>query len=162
MTENAVEKARKAAEAAAAKLAEAEAAEDARLAQIAAERAERAREYDRDLLSRWTEIAAEARDSEGYEPLEYDPNTMPFLEGLIRFAAAREKRRIVVQAAQNAESALEIPVSQRTVPVGDRVYSVDVAAELTKIVENEANRRVAEFSEAFEAKRNRAIDGEGQ
>ncbi|MEE1754846.1 hypothetical protein [Streptomyces sp. SP18CS02] len=160
MTENAVEKARKAAETAAAKLAEAEAAEDARLAQIAAERAERAREYDRDLLSRWTEIAAEARDSEGDRDLEYDPNTMPFLEGLIRFAAGREKRRIVLQAAQNAESTLEIPVSQCTVPVGDRIYSVDVAAELTRIVESEVNRRVTDFAEAFEAKRNRAIDGE--
>jgi hypothetical protein len=103
-----VEKARKAAEAAAERLADAEAAEDARLAQVAAERAERAREYDRELLSRWAEIATEARDSEGYKALEYDPNTMPFLEGLIRFAAAREKRRIVVQAAQNAESTLEI------------------------------------------------------
>ncbi|WP_327702208.1 hypothetical protein OG530_10245 [Streptomyces decoyicus] len=162
MTDNAVEKARKAAEAAAAKLAEAEAAEDARQAQIAAERAERAREYDRDLLSRWTQIAADARDSEGNAAFKYDPNTMGFLEGLIRFAAAREKRRIVVQAAQNAESTLEIPVSQRTVPVGDRFYSVDVAAELTRIVEGEANRRVAEFSEAFEAKRNRAINGEAE
>jgi len=161
MTENAVEKARKAAEAAAAKLAEAEAVEASRQAQIATERAERAREYDRDLLSRWTEIAADARDSEGDATFKYDPNSMGFLEGLIRFAAAREKRRIVVQAAQNAESALEIPVSHRTVPVGDRFYSVDVAAELTRIVEGEANRRAAEFSEAFEAKRNRAINGEG-
>ncbi|WP_409472864.1 hypothetical protein [Streptomyces sp. HC307] len=160
MTENALEKARKAAEKAAAALADAEAAEDARLAQIAAERAERARDYDRDLLSRWTQIAADARDSEGTGAFEYDPNTMGFLEGLIRFAAAREKRRIVVQAAQNAESTLEIPVSQRTVPVGDRFYSVDVAAELTRIVEGEASRRVAEFSEAFDAKRQEYINGE--
>ncbi|WP_327727030.1 hypothetical protein OG250_06660 [Streptomyces sp. NBC_00487] len=162
MTAIDVEKARKAAEAAAAKLAEAEAVEAARQAQIAAERAERAREYDRDLLSRWTQIAADARDSESAGSFEYDPNTMGFLEGLIRFAAAREKRRIVVQAAQNAESTLEIPVPQRTVPVGDRFYSVDVAAELTRIVEGEASRRVAKFSESFEAKRERFISGEAE
>ncbi|MFF7389173.1 hypothetical protein ACFZAE_12120 [Streptomyces scabiei] len=161
MTENAVEKARKAAEAAAAKLAEAEAAEDARLAQIAAERAERAREYDRDFLAHWTEIAREAVESEGDKSADYDPGTMGFLEGLIRFAAGREKRQTVLMHAQNAESALGISTAQSTVPEA-RHYSLDVVGYLTQIVEKEAARRHQEFADALEAKRNRAIDGEGQ
>ncbi|MEW9519339.1 hypothetical protein [Streptomyces tubercidicus] len=160
MIENAVEKARKAAEAAAAKLAEAEAAEHARLAQIAAERAERARDYDRDFLAHWTEIAREAVESEGDKSADYDPSTMGFLEGLIRFVAGREKRRTVLTHAQNAESALGISTAQSTVPEA-RHYSLDVVGYLTKIVEDEAARRHGEFADALEAKRNRAIDGEG-
>ena len=159
MTENAVEKARKAAEAAAAKLAEAEAAEDARLAQIAAERAERAREYDRKFLARWTEIAHEAVESEGDMSSDYDPGTMAFLEGLIRFVAGREKRRTVLNHAQNAEATLGISTAQSTVPES-RHYSLDVAGYLTKIVEDEAARRHSEFAEALEAKRRRFINGE--
>jgi hypothetical protein len=160
VTENAIEKARKAAEVAAAKLAEAEAAEAARQAEIAEQRAERAREYDRDFLARWTEIAREAVESEGDKSADYDPSTMGFLESLIRFAAGRAKRQTVLSHAQNAEATLGISTAQSTVPEF-RHYSLDVVGYLTRIVEDEAARRHSEFADALETKRNRAIGGEG-
>ncbi|MFD5207746.1 hypothetical protein ACFWNF_12580 [Streptomyces anulatus] len=159
MTDNAVEKARKVAEAAAAKLAEAEATEAIRQAEIAAQRAERAAVYDQDFYARWPEISRQAVESEGDRIADYDPEGMGFLEGLIRFAAGREKRRLVIQHAQSAEVALGVPAAKRTVPISDREYKLDILGYLTSIVEKEAERRSTVFAEELEAKRAKYISG---
>ncbi|MFE7954287.1 hypothetical protein [Streptomyces sp. NPDC057413] len=153
---NDLEKARKAAEAANAKLAELEAQEAARQAQEAAQRREREEEYARGFLKGWRDRAAEAASVSTSD--EYDPDTMGFLEGLIRFAAAREKRRIVLDEARRAESVLEVPTS--TIPP-DRFYQLDVIGHIERIIRSEAARRVAEFEAELEAERERFINGEG-
>ncbi|MGV2916370.1 hypothetical protein [Streptomyces alfalfae] len=157
-TQEDLEKARKAAERAAAKVAELEAAEAARLDAVTAKRLERTREYDTDFHARWPELAQKAKDSEG-ALIDYDPKTMGFLENLIRFAAAREKRRIVLDHARRAESTLGISSAQSTVP-DDREYALDVVGYLNRIVTNESRRRAAEFADALEGQREEFINGQ--
>ncbi|MEW2454382.1 hypothetical protein [Streptomyces albus] len=159
MTAIDLEKARKAAEAAAAKLAEAEAAEAVRQVEIAAQRAERTREYDADFHRRWREVSDAALHDADVAPVEYDPETMGFLENAIRLVTSRGKRRIVLDHAKRAETTIGIPSHQSTVP-DDRYYSFDFAAMVTEIVQKEAGRRVAEFADALEAEREKFINGE--
>ena len=154
---NELEKARKAAEAAKAKLAELEAQEAARQAQEAAQRREREEEYARGFLRGWRDRAYEAASVDPYN--EYDPTTMGFLEGLVRFAAAREKRRIVLDEARRAESVLGVPSAQSTIPP-DRAVQLDVLGHIERIVRQEAARRAAEFEAELEAERERFINEE--
>ncbi|MCX4831194.1 hypothetical protein OG746_20880 [Streptomyces sp. NBC_01016] len=152
-----LDKARKAAEAAQAKVAKLEAEEALRRDAAAAKRVDLTRKYDTEFHSRWTELAAKARDSEG-APVDYDPKTMGFLEDLVRFAAGREKRRIVLDHARRAETTLGISSTQSTVP-DEREYTLDVVDYLKWIVVNESRRRAAEFADALEAEREAFING---
>ncbi|MFG2789938.1 hypothetical protein [Streptomyces sp. NPDC048419] len=160
-TQDELQKARKAAEAAQAKLAKLEAEEALRRDADAAKRAERTAEYDAAFHSRWRQVADEAKASEGSTDVEYDPETMGFLEGLIRFATGRGKRRIVMEHAQRAESTLGISSAESTVP-DERPFTLDIIGDITRIVEREAGRRTAEFADALEAEREAFINGEGK
>ncbi|MDX2804858.1 hypothetical protein [Streptomyces scabiei] len=157
-TQEELEKARKAAERAAAKVAELEAAEATRLDAEAAKRLERTREYDAGFHARWPELAQKANNSEG-APIDYDPKAMGFLENLIRFAAGREKRRIVLDHARRAESTLGMVAKERNVP-DERPYTLDVVSYLNEIVRKESNRRAAELADSLEGEREKFINGE--
>jgi hypothetical protein len=159
MTTPDLEKARKAAEVAAAKLADAEAAETARQAEIAAQRAERTQQYDADFHRQWRRVSDAAQNAEDVAPIEYDPETMGFLESAIRLVTRQGKRSAVLNQARRAETTIGIPSNQSTVP-DERNYSFDFAAMVTEIVKKEAGRRVAEFADELEAKRERFINGE--
>ncbi|MFZ4300994.1 hypothetical protein ACOZE3_24150 [Streptomyces cinereoruber] len=159
MTAIDLEKARKAAEAAAAKLAEAEAVETARQAEIAARRAERTQEYDAEFHRNWRKIAEQAQNGEDLATVEYDIETMGFLENAIRLSVFQGKRRIVQDHARRAESTIGIPSNQSTIP-DDRYYGFNFAEMVTGIVQKEASRRVAEFADEMEAKRQAFINGE--
>jgi hypothetical protein len=159
MTTTDLEKARKAAEVAAAKLAEAEAAEAVRQAEIAEQRAERTREYDADFHRRWRKVSDSAVHDADVAPIEYDPETMGFLENAIRICTARGKRAAVLNHARRAESTIGIPSNQSTVP-DDRHYSFDFAEMVQAVVNKEAGRRVAEFADELEAKRQAYINGD--
>lgn len=152
-----IDKARAAAEKARQELEALETAEAENAAKLAAEREERALQYDREFFKDWRALAEEAvsyeRDSD-----TYDPATMGFLEGMIRLAAAREKRRYVLQAAQRAEATMGIPSSQSTVPES-RHYSFDVVGHITGIIEREAARRAAAFGGELDAKREAYVNG---
>ncbi|MFC8173086.1 hypothetical protein [Streptomyces sp. NPDC057325] len=159
MTATDLEKARKAAEAAAAKLAEAEAVEAARQAEIAARRAERTQEYDAEFHRNWRKIADEVQNGEDLVTVEYDVETMGFLENAIRLSVFQGKRLVVQNHARRAESTIGVPSNQSTIP-DDRHYSFNFAEMVTNIVQKEAGRRVAEFSDEMEAKRQAFINGE--
>ncbi|MGV9322463.1 hypothetical protein [Streptomyces sp. NPDC003660] len=157
MTDPKLQKAREAAAKAQRELEALEAAEAENAAKLAAEREERALKYDRGFFKDWRALAEKAvsyeRDAD-----TYDPATMGFLEGVIRLAAAREKRRYVLQAAQRAEATMGIPSSQSTVPES-RHYSFDVVGHITGIIEREAARRAAEFADELDAKRETYVNG---
>ncbi|MFJ2568569.1 hypothetical protein ACIO02_37610 [Streptomyces sp. NPDC087568] len=157
MTENAIEKARKAAQSAAEKLAELEAAEQQKAAEKAAQRREREREWAKGFLSRWSELAREATKVDRTSD-EYDPNTMGFLEGVIRFAAAREMRTAVLTEAERAEHVLEVPSNKTTVPQ-PRPYPLDITSHMEAIIKSEVRRRVAEFADKLEAEREEFVNG---
>ncbi|MEV0139348.1 hypothetical protein [Streptomyces globisporus] len=157
MTANKLEKARAAAAKAAEELAALEAAEAAEAAQTDAERKERAREYSRDFLARWHELANDAVND--YERADtYDPDSMAFLEGLIQFATAREKRRHVLSEAQLAEAALGVPSNESRVPE-NRYYSLDVVNHIENIIRKEVTRRATPFAEELEAQREAYVNG---
>ncbi|MFC9285343.1 hypothetical protein [Streptomyces sp. NPDC057052] len=157
MTDAKLEKVRAAAAKAVEELATLEAAEAAKAAQNAAEREERAREYSRDFLTRWHELANDVADD--YENADtYDPDSMAFLEGLVQFATAREKRRHVLSEAQLAESVLGVPSNESMVPES-RYYSLDVVGHIENIVRKEVTRRAASFAEELEAQREAHVNG---
>ncbi|MFI1834026.1 hypothetical protein [Streptomyces olivaceoviridis] len=157
MTDAKLQKAREAALKAQRELEALEAAEAEKAAKLAAEREGRAREYDRDFLGGWQALAAEVATVER-DADTYDPATMGFLEGVIRLAAAREKRRYVLQAAQSAEATMGIPSSHSTVPES-RPYALDVLGHITGIIEREAARRAGEFADELDAKREAYVNG---
>jgi hypothetical protein len=158
MTDTKLQKAREAAAKAQRELEALEAAEAERAAKLAAEREERAREYSRDFLANWQELAREATKTER-PTMDYDPVALGFLEGLIQFAASREKRRHVLQFAQDAESTLGVPSNMTTIPSNDRPYEIDVVSVLQQVVRREAGRRAAEFADELAAKREAFING---
>ncbi|MGW1187527.1 hypothetical protein [Streptomyces sp. NPDC002559] len=154
---NELEKAQKAAEAANAKLAEAQDAEAERVAQIAAKRREREREFSKGFLSNWRERRDDAGQFERYPVADYDRQTMGFLEGIISWVEAREKRRYVLDAAMRAEAVLDIPSNQSTIPES-RYYSPDIVAHINEIIQAEASRRAAEFADNLEAEREKFVN----
>ncbi|MEU2605935.1 hypothetical protein [Streptomyces albus] len=154
---NELEKAQKAAEAAQKALAEAEAKEAARQAEIAAQRRKRESEYAENFLSRWQELAQDAAQVDQASN-EYDPKTMGFLEGVIRFAAAREKRAAVLTAAQQAEHTLGVPSNRTTVPES-RPYALNITQHIEAIIKAEVSRRVGEFTDKLEAEREKFVNG---
>jgi hypothetical protein len=153
---NEIEKARKAAEEAKAKLEALEAQEAARQAQEAAQRREREEAYAKRFLADWRDRASKAAK---HEPdYTYDPKTMGFLEGLIRFAEARGRRAVVLDEARRAEAMLGTPSHQSVIPDA-RPYQLDVIGHIERIVRAEAQRRVAEFADELEAQRERFVEG---
>ncbi|MFD7081649.1 hypothetical protein [Streptomyces sp. NPDC059918] len=157
-TQDEIEKARAAAEAAAAKLAKLQAAQDSKAAQEAAQRSERELVYARAFHAGWRQRASDAYDAAGNSTTAYDPETMGFLEGLIRMNVKRENRRAVLEAAQRAESIMGVPTSQSNVPEA-RYYSPDIAAHINQIIGTEVTRRNAEFRDALDAEREKFISG---
>ncbi|WP_405446562.1 hypothetical protein OG350_09725 [Streptomyces achromogenes] len=153
---NELEKAKKAAEAAQKALAEAEAKEAARQAEIAAKRAEREKEYAASFLSGWRERAGKVGESD--PKTEYDPNTMGFLEDVIRAVTKREMRRVVVDEAQRSERILSVPSNQSTVPEV-RHYAFNAVDYIGKIIDQEAARRAGEFAAELEAEREKFVNG---
>ena len=151
-----LEKARKAAQVAAEKLAKLEAEEAARQAEIAAQRREREEAWSAQFLETWFQRAAEATEYEKVN--DYDPNTMGFLEGLIRFAAARMKREHVLNEARRSESILGVSIYQSVIPES-RYYEIGIVQHLEQIVRKEAERRAAEFADQLDAEREQFISG---
>ncbi|MEV6732070.1 hypothetical protein [Streptomyces sp. NPDC051364] len=158
-TQDEIEKARAAAEAAAAKLAKLQAAQDSKDAQEAAQRAERELAYARAFHAGWRQRADDSKAVAGTTSVSYDPETMGFLEGLIRMGVGRENRRAVLEAAQRAESIMGVPTSQSNVPEA-RYYSPDIAAHINQIIGTEVTRRNAEFRDALDAEREKFISDE--
>ncbi|MFD3676053.1 hypothetical protein [Streptomyces sp. NPDC058613] len=158
-TQDEIEKARAAAEAAAAKLAKLQAAQDEKTAQEAVQRAERELEYARTFHAGWQQRASDAVATAGTSAVEYDPETMGFLEGLIRMGVGRENRRAVLEAGQRAESIMGIPTAQSTVPEA-RFYSPDIVAHINQIIGAEVTRRNAEFRDSLDTEREKFISGE--
>jgi len=153
---NELEKARKAAEEAKAKLEALEAEAAAKAAEEAAQRREREKAYAREFLKDWRDRTNEAA---AYKPdYSYDPKTMGFLEGLIRFAEARGRRAVVLDEARRAEAMLGTPSNQSVVPDA-RPYQLGVIEHIERIVREEAQRRVAEFADELEAQRERFVEG---
>ncbi|WP_328561807.1 hypothetical protein [Streptomyces coelicoflavus] len=159
MTDVKLQKARAAAAKAAEELAALEAAEAAKAAQIAAEREERAREYSRDYLTRWRELASNATKYERVDT--YDPESMGFLEGIVRMATGREKRSHILNEARRAESVLEVPMDKTGVP-DDRHFELGIVAHIERIIREEVRRRSAEFAEELEAQREAYVNGGGK
>ncbi|MGC5235458.1 hypothetical protein [Streptomyces albogriseolus] len=151
-----LEAARKAAEEANAKLAELEAEAAAKAAEEAAQRREREEAYAREFLKGFRDRASEAADYKS--DFTYDPKTMGFLEGLIRFAEARGKRAVILDEARRAERMLGVPSHQSVVP-DDRPYQMGVVAHIERIIREEAQRRVAKFIDEIEAERERFVEG---
>ncbi|MFD3933773.1 hypothetical protein ACFWSF_00400 [Streptomyces sp. NPDC058611] len=158
-TQDEIDKARAAAEAAAAKLAKLQAAQDEKTAQEAAQRAERELEYARSFHAGWRQRASDGVHAAGTSTVAYDPETMGFLEGLIRMGVGRENRRAVLEAAQRAESIMGISSAQSNVPES-RYYSPDIAEHINRIIGAEVTRRNAEFRDALDAEREKFVSGE--
>lgn len=157
-TQDEIEKARATAEAAAAKLAKLQAAQDSKDAQEARLRAEKELAYARQFHAGWRQRASDAVADVSKFDVTYDPKTMGFLEGLIRFGVARENRRAVLEYAQGAENVMAYTPAQRNVPES-RPYSLDIAQHINKIISTEVTRRNSEFRDELDSEREKFITG---